>query len=190
MALVPISTVVGPPGPSLDNLSEWNAILIKAPHFLKDPLATTGLAFLKVVRGLDYASDVWQTIWSTGFVLELAHVITRDHFCDFSREDLVAWTGRDPVYVGDQRALVSLVELFVLCLNKANEASFDDKIMEDVRHTMEQDFPKLWDNLWDVRTPFLDSKVACEESLIGYPSVHGCVYDLACETVKLVEMRT
>ena len=45
--------------------------------------------------------------------------------------------------------------------------------------TVSEEFPRLWQDLWDVRTPFLDSEVSCMNELELHKIIMQCVVGLS-----------
>ena len=58
------------------------------------------------------------------------------------------------------------MQVHIECMNRLpppEAAGPADPELENVLDIMQNDFPRLWEDLWQIRTPFLDSDVACEE---------------------------
>lgn len=78
-----------------------------------------------------------------------------------------------------KRILVGTLQLLIECLNQM-DGFLGDSELDIVLDILQHDYPKLWEDLWDIRTPFLDSEDICAaDAISGYVGLHGTLHTLA-----------
>ncbi|GJE93261.1 zinc finger MYND domain-containing protein [Phanerochaete sordida] len=145
----------------LEDPSEWADLLVIL-HERAD-LHVARLIFLEILRETGRDDQVWAQLWETDFVAQVVDIVLDGYFCGYSKEDLTSSKAQDDAVM---RHIEWLLEVLLKCVHRLTHEPSNPLPEHALRviEWFEEDFTPLWERLWAIRTPFLDSVVACEAS--------------------------
>lgn len=92
-----------------------------------------------------------------------------------------------------KQVIIGYMQILIESLNRLpgrNVTEADDPELADLLDILQHRFPQVWRDLWDVRTPFLDSKSACSGRVSEFRyTFHGSLSTLAMTVDNKLELR-
>ncbi|GJE93198.1 hypothetical protein PsYK624_093570 [Phanerochaete sordida] len=135
--------------------------------------ALQGLSECLLGLTLDRATMVeWLMLLRRGLAEALVYILFDRYFCGFSKEELIACASTDEsevqYYMEEVLPYFSLVlhnlrDFLGFSLTCCHNSSLSPEIRKETMSHADRllrELPRLWQNLWDIRTPFLDSQPA------------------------------
>ncbi|GJE93193.1 zinc finger MYND domain-containing protein [Phanerochaete sordida] len=112
----------------------------------------------------------WEVLLDAGLAYAIKYVLSHSFFCGFSEEELVACNSNSPQdveeYIADVLPYVALVICnlrdylefsLTYCSKEENNPRVRRKRLKSAEVVL-RELPRMWQNLWQIRTPFLDSQ--------------------------------